>query len=778
VRTVHVAAWIALGAASAGSCGDDVKRTSSVEQPAPGATPAAGASYLQEHARTRGFTLGRPVKPRPAPDGASVLFLRSSARDPTLALHELDVAAGRSRVLLAPGDLLGGGSETVPAEEKARRERMRVSLAGFTDFALSRDGRSVLTSLSGRLWILDRASGRSRELDTGPGTAIDPRISPDGSRVSYVSDHDLYVAELASGRRRRLTRGGSPRLSHGLAEFVAQEEMGRMAGSWWSPDSRTVLYEEADNSIVEVWHLADPARPGQPPARSFYPRPGRQNARVRVGLVSVTGGATTWVAWDRERFPYLTTVRWEEHGPLTLGVQSRDQKEASLLVVDPASGSTSPLLPERDRCWVPVKRDVPRWLAGGETFLWRAEADGEQRLELRDASGRVVRVVLAQRGGHMEVLDVDRARGRAFLRASTDPTEQHVWSVDLASGRATRLTREPGVHTGVLSKDMSVMVLETVTAGSMPAVTVRAATDGRELARLPSVAAEPPFVPRTEFTRAGDGRPDRTFHAVVVRPRSFDARLSYPVIVDAYGGPGHNKVQASMPMRLIDQWLADAGFLVVSIDNRGTPGRGRDWERPIYRRLGDVPLSDQVDALRAIARERPEMDLERVGIVGWSFGGYLAALAVMRRPDVFRAAVAGAPVCDWLDYDTHYTERYMGLPDRTGRAYREASLLTHAQDLSRPLLLLHGTADDNVFFVHSLKLAEALFRAGRDFQLVPLSGLTHMVPDPVVTERLWTRILGHFQTHLGRPRRRRARHASEASAPSVPISSARGPKSH
>jgi dipeptidyl-peptidase-4 len=203
---------------------------------------------------------------------------------------------------------------------------------------------------------------------------------------------------------------------------------------------------------------------------------------------------------------------------------------------------------------------------------------------------------------------------------------------------------------------------------------------------------------------------------------------------------------------LLPQWLADQGFIVVAVDNRGTPNRGRDFERAIYKKFGSVPLEDQVTALQALGKKYPELDLERVGIYGWSFGGYMSALAVLKRPDVYKAAVAGAPVTDWLDYDTHYTERYLGLPQDNPEAYKEASLLTYAPDLKRPLLLIHGTADDNVYFRHSLKLANALFRAGKDFEILPLPGLTHMVPDPVVMERLYQRIAGHFQKHLGQPR--------------------------
>jgi dipeptidyl-peptidase-4 len=290
--------------------------------------------------------------------------------------------------------------------------------------------------------------------------------------------------------------------------------------------------------------------------------------------------------------------------------------------------------------------------------------------------------------------------------------------------------------------------LTTRLLDAMPRSTVLR-SDDFTLAELPSVAEKPPFAPRVKLLKVGPGQ---GFYAAVIRPRDFDPKKRYPVIVDVYGGPHFIYVLATMNRWLLDQWYADQGFIVVSMDGRGTPGRGRDWERSLYQKFGSIPLADQVAALQALGKRFPEMDLQQVGIDGWSFGGYLSALAVLRSPDIFKAAVSGAPVVDWHDYDTHYTERYLGVPPAAEAAYDEASLLTYASQLRRPLLILHGTADDNVYFRHSLRLAQALFRAGKDFEILPLPGLTHMVPDPVVMERLHSRIAEFFQRHLGRPK--------------------------
>ncbi len=709
------------------------------------------ASYLRRHAETRGFLLGRPVRPRPTPDGKAVLFLRSQARVPRLRLYEFDVPTGKTRELLTPEMVLKGAEEHLSPEEKARRERQRVSVGGFTTFHLSDDGNKILVSLSGKLYVVHRTDGYVQELKTSPGTILDPQFSPDGRSVAYVVDHDVYVFDLAARKETRVTTGGSEQRTHGLAEFVAQEEMQRFSGFWWSSDSRSIAYEEADAAGVEKWYVCDPMHPEQGLQPSYYPRPGKANVQVRLGIIAVTGGPTTWVEWDRAKYPYLAEVRWDKKGPLTILVQTREQQEQVLLGVDPASGKTAALLTERDLAWLDLHHEGPRWLDDG-SFVWTAEGSEGPQLEWREKDGRLRRVVVPAADGYAGLVDVDPQAGSVVYRASTDPTQSHLFRLALADGKPVRLTAEPGVHAAAFSKDHSVYVLQSSLARAMPRATVHRA-DGTPLGELPSVAEEPPFVPRDELLKVGPGQ---GFYAAIVRPHGFDPVKRYPVILHVYGGPGHLQVMASMGSRLLDQWLADQGFVVVSLDNRGTPGRGRDWERAISKHFGSVPLEDQVAGLKALGERFGELDLGRVGIYGWSFGGYLSGLAVLRRPDVFRAAVAGAPVVDWLDYDTHYTERYLGLPDKDAAAYKEGSLLTYAADLRRPLLLVHGTADDNVYFRHTLKLCDALFRAGKDFELLPLSGLTHMVPDPVVLQRQYGRFAEFFRKHLGQPQERRS----------------------
>ncbi|MEW5851446.1 MAG: DPP IV N-terminal domain-containing protein [Myxococcota bacterium] len=695
--------------------------------------------FLRDLAQTRSFNLGRPVGIKPTPDGKTVLFLRAPPREPRLHLHELDTTTGQSRELLTPAALLAGAEEKLTVEERARRERMRISVGGFTSFDLSDDGKLVLLSLSGKLYILERATGATRELPIPPG-ALDPRFTPDGKSVSYVRDHDVHLLDLATHKERRITTGGSELVSHGLAEFVAQEEMSRMRGYWWSPDARTLIYEESDTRDVEQFFISDPTHPESSPTGFRYPRPGRKNAVVKLGIVGAQGGKTTWVSWDVNAFPYVAKVDWEKNAPPTVLVQSRDQRHEVLLSVDPTTGKTTPLLEERDDAWLNLDPEMPRWLPDGKSFLWTTERNGAWELELHDRKGAFIRTVVPMHLGYRSLADVDAEQGHVFFHASVDPTQTHLYRGLITGSDFTQLTTSPGHHAALFSKDHRIYV-ETLTSSTDWRRSEVHRADGSLVGVVPAVNEMPPFKPNVEWVRVGEGA---GLHAVVIRPRAFDRNRRYPVVVRVYGGPHYNIVNRTLEQYLADQWLADHGYILVSIDGRGTPRRGRAWERAIAGDFGAIPLQDQVTGLKALGMRYPEMDLSRVGVLGWSFGGYMAALAVLRRPDVFKTAMAGAPVVDWLDYDTHYTERYLGLPDVNAKGYDQSNLLTYAGKLERPLLLIHGTADDNVYFFHTLRLSDALLRSGRRHTVLPLSGFTHMVSKPEVVEAMWTRVVDHL----------------------------------
>lgn len=703
---------------------------------------AALADRLRQISDTRSFRLGVPSQATLTPDGKTALFLRSAARDPKQSLFEMDVASGAVRPLLSPEALLAG-PETLTAEERVRRERMRVTTTGFTSIDLSHDGAKVLVSLGGRLFVFDRASRKSQELATGEG-AIDPHFSPDGSRVAYVKDDDVHAIAAAAGARpTRITRGGSDKLTHGLAEFVAAEELQRHRGFWWSPDgSAHVMYEQANLADVEVLSIADPAHPEQPPQRIAYPRAGRTNADVRFGIAPSGGGATTWIEWDRARFPYVAQAQWPEGGPPLLFVLDRLQRTGQLLAVDAATGKTTLLVEERDAAWVNIDASVPKWLAKSKQLIWSSERSGEWQLELRDARGKLLRELLPKGFGYVSLADVDEDKRTAVVVASADPTQTRAWLVSLDGGAPPKpLGPEGRVASVKFGTGHDAYVTSEAALDAMPRVWVRS-VDGAVVREIPSEAEAPRVVPAVELSEAG---PDG-MKVAIVRPRGFVAGRKYAVVDAAYGGPHFSVVDRSAASFVRAQWMADAtGAIVVAIDARGTPRRGREWERAISRKLAEVPVEGHAAALRALGDKYGEMDLSRVGVYGWSFGGYFALMAVLTRPDVYRAGVAGAPVGDWREYDTAYTERFMGLPDEERDAYDAASPLVHGRKPAGeghappPLLVVHGVADDNVWFSNTLKLADALERARRPFELMPLSGTTHMLLDPELNEAVWMR---------------------------------------
>ena len=725
--------------------------------------PTVDTSFLKLYAETRGFMLGRPQKPKITPDGKAVLFLRSEPKTPKLKLYEFDVASGQTKELLSPELLLNGADENLSPEEKARRERQRVTVGGFADFHLDKWGRNVLVKLSNRLYAYDRKTERVTELRTGPGAILDPKWSPDGERVAYVRGFDVYVYYPTTGKEAAVTTGGTEVKTHGLAEFVAQEEMHRHSGFWWSPDSKFIAYEEADHTDVEKWYVADPFKPSAAPTPQYYPRPGGKNVSVRLGITGVPGmvpeaelGKTVWVEWDRAKYEYLARVAWGR-GTLLVVLQSRDQKEIAFAFADPKTGKTE--ITHRTRAkdgWlrVPTEPVLGGPVDDGKTFLTVAD-DEEGEPYLMQVNGNALGQVSPLQLGPIEIISVrPGGRGVWFTFRWSDTPVQNVGALGYAEPRALGIANRAtdGVNSAIIadvSDDETVELTTSTTLKVMPNTQIRALfrRSYKDTFELPSVAIEPPFTPNVTIQKVGD------YWTGIVRPRYFDPKKKYPVVVFVYGGPTSLVVTQAVQPWLVRQWLADQGFVVVAIDNRGTPGRGRDWEKAVYQKFGTVPLEDQVKGLAALCDRFPELDRDRVGIVGWSFGGYMAANGVLRRPDVFKAAVAGAPVTDWADYDTHYTERYMGLLPGAKAVYDEASLIPLAKDLSRPLLLVHGTADDNVYFRHTLKLTDALVRAGRDFEVLPLPGVTHLyTSDAAVTERLWAKSAAFFRQHLGEPK--------------------------
>ncbi|MFI6500602.1 prolyl oligopeptidase family serine peptidase [Nonomuraea typhae] len=673
-------------------------------------------SFPRMSARTRRFTLGVPRGFTISPDGGRVVFLRTqSGVDPVTCLWELDTATHVERLVVDPRKLSGADEENLPPEERARRERSREQAGGVVAYSTDADVTLAAFALAGGLYLTELASGRTRRIETA-GAVVDPRLSPGGQSLAYVSGGAFHVHDLASGRDRTLAAPESPTVTYGLAEFIAAEELERMRGYWWSPDGDKVLVERADEAPVPEWYIADPANPDRPAVPQRYPAAGTRNARVELFVLGLDGSRVA-VPFDDE---YLAAAAWDSHA-LSIVTMARDQKSLRLLTVDPLTGASTIVREERDPAWVEAFGGVPAHLDDG-SLVWIGALDGGNRLFV---GGRAVTPPTLQ---VREVLGVDH--DSVLFRASGgDPSEIQLWTWDGAS--LLPVSTRSGVFTGRMAGGVGVLSEQTLDNEGVSTTVVR--RDGMAVP-IPSLAERPGLDLRVSLGRSGR----RELSTAVVLPSWYESGSGkLPVLMDPYGGPHAQRVLSAHGAYLASQWFAEQGFAVIVADGRGTPGRGPAWERTVLNDLAGPVLEDQIDALHGVAEQYAgDLDLTKVAIRGWSFGGYLAALAVLRRPDVFHAAVAGAPVTDWRLYDTAYTERYLGHPDEQPEVYDQSSLFADAVKLERPLLLIHGLADDNVVAAHTLRLSSALLAAGRQHSVLPLSGVTHMTPQEVVAENL------------------------------------------
>jgi dipeptidyl-peptidase-4 len=704
---------------AAGGIGQDRAMTDDAGEAAGAAEATDPESFPRRYARTARFTAGAPRGFQVSGDGRRVAFTRSaSGSERATALWVLDADTGAERMVADPVDLLAGGGEQLTDVERARRERMRESGAGITSFALDDAGRTAVFALSSRLFVADLVgAGPTREL-AAAGAVVDPRLSPDGSRVAYVSGGALHVVVVEGGADAALAEPESADVSYGLAEFAAAEELERYRGHWWSPASDAVLVERADVGKVQVWHVADPEHPEVPPAEHRYPVAGSANADVTLWLLRLDGGRAQ-VRWDHEAYEYLSAVTWTADGDPLLQVLSRRQDRALILAVDPSTGQTRVVREQSDPAWVDVVPGTPTWIAGGA--LVSVDVVEDRYALCVDADP------VSPPG--VQVRRVQPAGDGVLVHATHGLGEDRVYTWSAAAGWE-EVSDLPGSYAAVGGPGL--LVLATSHA-DVPRTTYRVVTAGGGSLPVRSNALDPSLVPRPRLMAAGP----RSIPTALLLPTGWAAGdPALPVLMDPYGGPHHGLVHTAARGYLESQWWADQGFAVVVADGRGTPGTP-SWEREVRYDLAGAPLADQVGALHAVAAAHPGvLDLARVGIRGWSFGGYLAGLAVLSRPDVFHTAIAGAPVTQWRLYDTAYTERYLGLPDEHPEAYSRGDLVELAAGLTRPLLLIHGLADDNVAAANSLRLSSALLAAGRAHTFLPLSGVTHMTPQEVVAENL------------------------------------------
>ena len=682
-------------------------------------------SFPRQYARTQRLSLGEPRSFTVSPDGSRVIFIRShSGSDSVNTLWSLDTATGIEQELLDPRTLNTDLSELTAAELR-QRERAREGASGVTSYACNRDVTRAVSVLGGSVVLIDLISGDATMPPIESGV-FDVRLSPDGNTISYLRGTSLCVASL-TGDERVIASETNETISWGNAEFIAAEEMGRFRGYWWSPDSQSIAACRVDVSSINVWHIANPAHPELPATEHRYPAAGTPNASVSLHIISVATTTATPVELSGN-WEYLNTVSWNGAG-LIAQTQTRNQKQIDIHSIDASTGKAAIVFTDTDEAWIELVPGVPALQRDG-TFVTCADRDGSRRLLV---NGSAVTPTT------MQVRSVVSAGDSIVFMANdiSTPWEIDAWAY--SNGALEQVTQPSGVASVTGSRSCYVSRISTLDT-ERAQFTVHTATATHNIASL----AESSLVqPNVRILSVGP----RGIPVAILLPRD-GLSTKLPVLFDPYGGPHAQRVVASRAAYNSSQWFADQGFVVVIVDNTGTPGKGSAWERGVMNDLAQPVLDDQVEILRDLNDLEPRADTSRVGIRGWSFGGYLAALAVLRRGDLFHAGVAGAPVTDWRLYDTHYTERYLGNPSIDASAYEATSLFNDAEHLRQPLLLIHGLADDNVVAAHTLQLSSALLAAGKPHEVLPLSGVTHMTPQEVVAENLLLHQLEFLQRHL------------------------------
>jgi dipeptidyl-peptidase-4 len=665
-------------------------------------------------------------------DGRLVTYLFSPEKSLVNSLYARDLETGKTHRLAET--LHGSQNEgDISREEALRRERQRQRNLGITSYAWAPQGTRMLIPQQDSLFALDDPFSAPRLLvEAGGSPVLDPHFSPDAEQVAFVRDAELCVVPFAGGQPLDLTSGALKKgWTHALAGYIAQEEMDRFNGYWWSTDSRWLAYEEVDETHIPeypILHLGKDLTGESAAEVHRYPFAGAENAHVRLGVVSASGGETVWMDLDYAEEVYLARVGWLPDGRLSAQLENRPQTWLELVVFDPMTGQRQLLLREESQAWINL-HNLFRPLKDGR-FIWASERSGFRHLELRAASGALLHTLTHGAWQVDAIAGVDQTGGTVYFTASKEsPLESHLYAVPLAGGHIRRITTQPGMHNVVLDSQFTCFIDTSNHLEQPPQVLVCSLEDGTPQhtlfidrdARIDSLGLKPPQ-PLSFTNRHGD----RLYGAIYLPPPSV-AQPPYPLIVSLYGGPHVQMVTQgwAMSVAMRAQAFARLGLAVFVMDNRGSARRGLVFEAAIKGDLGHSEVEDQVDGVRWLVAQGLA-DPQRVGVYGWSYGGYMALMCLARAPETFKAALAGAPVTHWDGYDTCYTERYMGTPQANPQGYQVSSVMQHVNNITGKLLIMHGLIDENVHFRHTARLINALIRAGVNYDLLLFPDERHM----------------------------------------------------
>jgi len=698
-----------------------------------------------------------------SPDSSRVTFLKGKETDPyQMDLWEFNLADEDMRLLVDSATLIDG-EENLSEEELARRERLRiVGRRGIVNYQFSPDGKRLLFPLSGDLYLYDLQSRKTRRLTETEAGETDPDFSSTGRYVSFVRDQNLFVIDLDTFEEQQLTHDGGELIRNGMAEFIAQEEMDRYTGYWWAPDDSAIAFTRVDESPVQVVERFEVYAEDFKVYQQRYPATGTPNVLIQLGIIEPNGTNLRWMDTGEDTDVYLPRVAWFPGSDfLAVQRQSRDQKTLELLKVDAASGESRVLLTETSDTWINLHNELV-FLESRPEFIWKSERSGHAHLYLYGNEGDLIRPLTSGdwevadgSRGRSAVLHVDETNDRAFITATLDsPMERNVYEISLnGEGEPRRVSQGAGWHQADFA-DSGEFYVDSFSSTDTPWQSSLHRIDGSRIGfieenRLDETHPYHPYLasrPSIEFgtLEAEDGQ---ALYYRMIKPADFDVSKRYPVIVFVYGGPQGQNVANAWGAGF-NEILARNGFIVFTLDNRGTGFRGVAFDAPLYRRMGKVEVTDQmvgVDHLRSL----DFVDPARIGIWGWSYGGYMTLMSMFTQPDAFAAGVSGAPVTDWTLYDTHYTERYLGTPQNNADGYEASGVFPYAKDLDAPLLLIHGMADDNVLFTNSTKLMKTLQDEGRPFDMMTYPGSKHgLMRVPASGTHTFSHILRFFEQYL------------------------------
>ena len=681
-------------------------------------------------------------------NGRSYLDTRDAASGGGTDIIRIDLVTGDTTVIAAAGSLVDERGNRIEVEDIDLSEDETKALLFHSSERVWRD------NTRGRYHVIDLGSRRITPASVRPGLQMFAKLSPDARQVAFVRENNLFVTDLTTGAERQLTTDGSADIINGTSDWVYEEELGLRDAFRWSPDGRRIAFWRFDQSAVPAFPIVDESGLYPRIDTLRYPKAGEKNSVVRVGVYDLGAGATKWIDLGGDTAMYIARMEWAGPDSVVIMRLPRAQNRADLLMASASTGGTRLIASDRDQAYVEVQDPV--WIDNGRRFLWLSDRSGWQQVHLFDRSGRHIRQVTATGSDVISIEGVDEARGDVYvIAAAPTPTQRHLFRYTLRGSRVRgeRLTTAPGTHRVTIGPGARFLVDVHSTLTQPPTATLYELPSMRERRVLQDNAALAARV-RALGMRSPEffqipASPGVTLDAYRILPAGFDSTRRYPVLMYVYGGPAAPVVSDAWGGNrfLYHNVLAREGYIVVAVDSRGAAWRGRDFRKITQHQLGKLESRDQIDAARWLAAQT-WVDGSRIGIWGWSYGGYLSALTAALGGDLFKAAIVVAPVTDWRLYDTIYTERFMGLPAENAEGYTQGSPITHVANLRATLLLVHGTGDDNVHPQNTIRLADALQEAGKPFWMLMYPNKTHSISGTATQAHLYESFVRFLKAHL------------------------------